>query len=162
MMNKMQSMFFMVIGLGCFYSSSQAMEGKGSLGYYLNYLEGGPLKNACENCNSGCLCKTEEEKARNYIVDYLRKHDTPEVDKPMTTVGGYWGDWMEVVGMTANASAMKARVRVLIQNESDDIKWQELDKISRAGEAIKKARKEQQSEKEKLLAHTKTSSRGTF
>jgi hypothetical protein len=161
MMNKMQSMFFMVIGLGCFYSSSQAMNGNGSPGYYLNYLEDGPLKDGCENCETGCLFKTDKEKARDYIVDYLRKHDTPESDKPMTTASGYWGDVFEMMGMAANLTAMKDKVRTLLSDVPDDVKWKELDKISNAGEAINKVRKEKESEK-KLLAHTKTSGRGTF
>jgi hypothetical protein len=82
-MKKMYKALFVVIGFSCFYSSSYAMynSDKRSVETYLCFLPNGPLKRSCETCKTGCLFKTREEKARNYIINTIKNDDPVVIDE---------------------------------------------------------------------------------
>lgn len=103
----------------------------------MDQIEDGPLKNNIQHPQKGWFFKTNEQTSAEYILDILHRSGTNEVDEPIRTVGGYWGNVIEMMTLIANRNKMKNAVDQLLVNQPDNIKSQEFDKISHAQQKIK-------------------------
>lgn len=108
----------------------------------ISQIENGPLKDVIQNHPKGWFFKTDVEKSVEYILDVLQRTHSVDVDKPMTTLRGYWGEITEILGLVENNRRMNEAIANILPDKSEEIKQQEFKKISVTYEKIKNMWKE--------------------
>lgn len=131
-MNQIVTIIFCMI-LGCHVCLSYM-----TVDVILDQIEDGPLKDKIQQPHKMWFFKTDEEKSAEYIMDILRRSGSEEIDQPLTTFNGYWGEIFEMIGLASNRRMMKNAISQLLINQPDEIKEQEFDKISIAQQKIRK------------------------
>ena len=107
------------------------------LEFIVSQIEDGPLKSKIQNPQRGWFFKTDEEKSARIHIGYIARSGSDEGNQPMTKQKGYWGDVFELIGLATNKKMMMDAINQLLVDQSDEIRHQEFDKISRAQHKIK-------------------------
>lgn len=102
----------------------------------LALIEEGPIKAKIQNPSRGWFFESEEEKASAYILDVLRRAGTEERCRPITTMRGYWGDWIETSVMLGNHQRMQGAVDCLLSDGTPENKKAGFAAISSAYDKI--------------------------
>jgi hypothetical protein len=115
---------------------------------YFKYLpDDSRIKSKCEQVgDSGLFFKNKTHKACDYVEEYFRAIAEDEVKYINSNGPLGWG--LEILTLAGNQGRMKNAIRTILENETDDVKYEEFDKVIEAKSEIEKDRKERE-EKEK-------------
>lgn len=135
---------------------------------YVNALENGPLKRACQSSNRWswlcCCCSSNEEDAKNHLLTFLMLNDTALAE--IITV--HSDEKTSLTGIRVVDKAMPSReairdaIRTLLASEPDEVKWEEFDMYLRAVGNVKKDRRDRAALARVAADERRASGRGGF
>ncbi len=110
---------------------------------YMDYLpEESKIRQECQKCKGGFpFWRSKKQKKCDYIRRLFERLDTEDPKPASRGIPGYWGGVLEILTIGSNQANMKDAIRAILEDETDETKWEEYHLVSATAEKIKKLRK---------------------